>query len=76
MVGVVMGNICHGATCCPWLSSFIYVFFPTVGMSGGWHESCGAGRVPSVPNRPCLTDKKHDEKRRMTWTQLIDMANQ
>jgi hypothetical protein len=45
-------------------------------MMADWHESCAAGRVPSVPNMPYLTDKKHDEKRRMTWTQLIDMADQ
>jgi hypothetical protein len=45
-------------------------------MIGGWHESCAAGRVPIIPNTPYLTDKKHDEKRRMTWTQLIDMADQ
>jgi hypothetical protein len=51
-------------------------FFPPLEMPFGWHESCAAGRVPSVPNMPYLTDKKHDDSGRKTWTQLIDMADQ
>jgi hypothetical protein len=45
-------------------------------MMADWHGSCAAGRVPSVPNMPYLTDKKHDDFIRKTWTQLIDMADQ
>jgi hypothetical protein len=76
MVGVVMCNICHGATVRPYHSSSIYVFFSAAGMIADWHGSCAAGRVPGVPNMPYSTDEKHDGKRRMTWTQLIDMADQ
>jgi hypothetical protein len=76
MVGVVMCNICHGATYCPCLSSSVYVFFSEAGMMVDWHGFCAAGRVPSVPNMPYLTDKKHADFIRKTWTQLIDMADQ
>jgi hypothetical protein len=51
-------------------------FFPPLEMPFEWHESCAAGRVPSVPNTTTLTDKKHDDFGRKTWTQLIDMADQ
>jgi hypothetical protein len=41
-----------------------------------WHGSCAAERVPLIPNTPTLTDKKHADFIRKTWTQLIDMADQ
>jgi hypothetical protein len=52
------------------------VIFPPLEMPFEWHESCAAGRVPSVPNKTNLTDKKHADFIRKTWTQLIDMADQ
>jgi hypothetical protein len=70
--------VCHGARLPdrPPLSISNLAFFPPLKMPFEWHESCAAGRVPSVPNMTNLTDKKHDDFGRKTWTQLIDMADQ